>query len=272
MAEEEKKEPTAATEAAEDSQAQATPDEKAAAETPAPEAPAEKTEAPAADVVEEKAEVSKDKAEAPAADDAAEKSEAPAAEETKVKVMVRKRSENQSDTYLKSSSQKTPVTDDDQKEEIEKVVFINRCAKVVKGGRRFSFSALVVLGDGKGSVGIGFGKANEVAESIRKANEDARKNQEKVSLYRTTIPHQVLGEFGGSKVLMRPASIGTGLIAGGGVRAVVEAAGIQDLLAKSLGSSNPSNVVKATLEGLRQLRQKDQILKARGKLKAKVAS
>jgi len=147
----------------------------------------------------------------------------------------------------------------------EKVLFINRCAKVVKGGRRFSFSALVVVGDGEGKVGIGFGKANEVSECIRKANEAGRKSMEPINLEQTTIPHEVIGEFGGSRVLMRPAAPGTGLIAGGGVRAVAEAAGVKDLLAKSLGSSNPSNVAKAALEGLKQLTHREEILQARGK-------
>src|SRR5215475_2840893 len=146
----------------------------------------------------------------------------------------------------------------------EKVVFINRCAKVVKGGRRFSFSALIVAGDHDGSVGVGFGKANEVSEAIRKASESAKKSMEKVSLYENTIPHEVVGEFGGGRVLLRPASPGTGVIAGGGVRAVVEAAGIRDVLAKSLGSSNHANVVKATIAALTQLRQRGDIMKMRG--------
>jgi ribosomal protein S5, bacterial/organelle type len=149
-------------------------------------------------------------------------------------------------------------------ETTEKVVFINRCAKVVKGGRRFSFSALIVAGDHDGKVGCGFGKANEVAEAIRKASEAARKAMEKMSLYENTIPHEVIGQFGGGRVLLRPASPGTGVIAGGGVRAVVEAAGIRDVLAKSLGSSNHANVVKATIEALRSLRRRDEILKVRG--------
>src|SRR5713101_963003 len=140
----------------------------------------------------------------------------------------------------------------------EKVVFINRCAKVVKGGRRFSFSALIVAGDHDGSVGVGFGKANEVSEAIRKASESARKSMEKVSLHENTIPHETIGEFGGGRVLLRPASPGTGVIAGGGVRAVVEAAGIRDVLAKSLGSSNHANVVKATIAALKSLRRKDE--------------
>src|ERR1700732_4396941 len=147
----------------------------------------------------------------------------------------------------------------------EKVVFINRCAKVVKGGRRFSFSALIVAGNHDGSVGVGFGKANEVSEAIRKASEAARKSMEKVSLHENTIPHETIGEYGGGRVLLRPASPGTGVIAGGGVRAVVEAAGIRDVLAKSLGSSNHANVVKATIEALRGLRRRQDILKLRGK-------
>ena len=151
------------------------------------------------------------------------------------------------------------------KETTEKVVFINRCAKVVKGGRRFSFSALIVSGNHKGKVGIGFGKANEVSEAIRKATEAAKKHMVVVAIHENTIPHEVIGEFGGGRVLLRPASPGTGVIAGGGVRAVIEAAGIRDVLAKSLGSSNPSNVVKATLEALTTLRSKEAIFKIRGR-------
>jgi small subunit ribosomal protein S5 len=146
----------------------------------------------------------------------------------------------------------------------EKVVFINRCAKVVKGGRRFSFSALIVAGDRLGKVGCGFGKANEVAEAIRKASESAKKAMRSVSVFENTIPHEVIGEFGGGRVLLRPASPGTGVIAGGGVRAVIEAAGIKDVLAKSLGSSNHANVVKATVAALSQLRRREEIMKTRG--------
>src|SRR5205809_230410 len=146
----------------------------------------------------------------------------------------------------------------------EKVVFINRCAKVVKGGRRFSFSALIVAGDHDGKVGCGFGKANEVSEAIRKASEAARKSMEKVSLNENTIPHETIGNYGGGRVLLRPASPGTGVIAGGGVRAVVEAAGVRDVVAESLGSSHHANVVKDTVEALRALGRRAEVLKVRG--------
>ncbi len=150
-------------------------------------------------------------------------------------------------------------------ETIEKVVHINRCAKVVKGGRRFSFSALVVSGDQQGRVGCGFGKANEVADAIRKASEASRKNMEPVKLLNSTIPHEVIGEHGGGRILLRPASPGTGIIAGGGARAVLEAAGVRDVIGKSFGSSNHANVVKATLAALGILRLPDEILRSRGK-------
>lgn len=142
---------------------------------------------------------------------------------------------------------------------IEKVVHINRCAKVVKGGRRFTFSALVVLGDGNGLVGIGFGKAKEVPDCIKKATDRARKNMKSVSLQGATIPHEVIGSFDGGKVLLRPAAPGTGVIAGGGVRAVLEAVGVKDVLSKSLGSNNDMAMVNATLNALYQLRTPEAI-------------
>jgi len=148
---------------------------------------------------------------------------------------------------------------------LDRVITINRTAKVVKGGRRFRFSAVVVVGDGKGSIGAGLGKAHEVPEAIRKGMEQAKKSMVKVAVENKTIPYSVVGHYGAGKVLLRPASEGTGLIAGGAVRAVLEVAGVHNILTKCLGSHNPHNLVKATIQGLVQLRAPMEILAARGK-------
>ncbi len=148
---------------------------------------------------------------------------------------------------------------------VEKVVSLNRVAKVVKGGRRFSFSALVVVGDGKGSVGYGLGKAQEVPEALRKATERARKNMISVPLIEGTLPYEVLGRYGAGRVMLKPASRGTGIIAGGAVRAVMEAVGVSDVLAKAIGTNNKHNVLRATVEGLSSLRSADVVGDVRGK-------
>ena len=165
----------------------------------------------------------------------------------------------------KSKSIKSSETINLEEDELfEKVVHVNRCAKVVKGGRRFSFAALVVVGDQKGNVGFGYGKAQMVPDAIRKGTEQAKKSMQPVSLAGETIPHPVQANFDGGKVLLRPAREGTGIIAGGGVRAVLEGAGIKNVLSKSLGSNNPLSVVGATMKGLLELRSAEQISKIRG--------
>lgn len=155
---------------------------------------------------------------------------------------------------------------------VEKVVYVNRCAKVVKGGRRFSFSALIVVGDQKGKVGYGFGKANEVSDAIRKGTDAAKRAMKKVVVVNDTLPHEIYTEFGGAKIVLKPAAPGTGLVAGEKVRAVLEAAGVSNVIAKSLGSSNSANVVKATMKAMLAMRTADQVLSARGKKKKETAA
>lgn len=160
---------------------------------------------------------------------------------------------------MKREFKKNEDKEESANELTERVVTVNRCAKVVKGGRRFSFAALVVVGDRNGHIGYALGKANEVADAIRKATELARRNMMPIVMRGRTIPHEVIGRFGAARVMLKPASEGTGVIAGGGVRAVLDLSGVRDVLAKSLGTSNQLNVVKATMDGLMQLRSREEI-------------
>jgi len=254
-AEEVIEEVSASSEAAPAEEAPAPVEEVAAApveEAPAEGAPTAKEDAP------EEAPAATEEAPVEAASLEAAPVEATAAEPEKSEKLKR------AEEILRSNAPHSQ-RGEDLENAFEKVVHINRCSKVVKGGRRFSFSALVVSGDREGRVGFGFGKAQEVSECIKKSSEASRKDMVKVNITENTIPHPVIGEHGGGRVMLRPASPGTGLIAGGGVRAVVEAAGIKDVLAKSMGSNNQANVVKATINALEQLRTKEEIYSLRGK-------